>query len=185
VVRSGWKWKKDLYLYSEKNNCVFMTTFIGDYPCKIDAKGRISLPSGFKKQMSAAGSVEDSFVVKKDIFERCPVLYPMNEWKRQNEIMRIKLNPYSQEHNKFLREFHRGEAEVTLDSNNRLLIPKRLLDIVEIKSDVVLAGLDSKIEIWAKERYDAVQQPEEDFGQLAEKIMAGLMINDGQMSIRF
>lgn len=146
-----------------------MTMFIGDYTCRADAKGRITFPSAFKKQISSASG--DRFVVKKDIFEKCLVLYPMDEWERQNEIIRKRLNPYSKEHNKFLRNFYKGTAEVTLDGNNRLLIPKRLLDLVEISKEVILAGQGDKIEIWAKELYDKVDEPEEDFAKLAENIM--------------
>ncbi len=42
-----------------------MITFKGDYPCKADSKGRILLPSAFKKQMGE--KVIDRFVVKKAI----------------------------------------------------------------------------------------------------------------------
>ncbi len=146
-----------------------MTTFIGDFQCKIDAKGRLSLPSALKKQMTT--SVSESFVVKKDIFEPCLVLFPMDEWERQNELIRARINPYNREHNKFLREFHRGKAEVSLDSNNRLLIPKRLLELVDIEKNVVLAGLDGKIEIWATEKYENAELNLEDFASLAENIM--------------
>jgi MraZ protein len=44
-----------------------MATFIGDYPCKVDAKGRIILPMAFKKQMPSAA--QDHFVVRKDILK--------------------------------------------------------------------------------------------------------------------
>ena len=46
-----------------------------------------------------------------------------------------------------------------------------MLDLVEIKNDIVLVGMDGKIEIWAKELYDAAQFGEDDFAILAEKIM--------------
>jgi len=148
-----------------------MATFIGDYNCKTDAKGRITFPSSLKKQMNSAS--QGRFVVKKDVFEKCLVLFPIEEWDRQNKIIRDKINPYNKEHNKFLRNFYRGSAEVVLDSNNRMLIPKRLLDLVEIKKDVVLAGQDSKIEIWADEMYKFFDEESGNFAALAEKIMGG------------
>jgi MraZ protein len=149
-----------------------MTNFIGDFSCKLDAKGRIMLPVAFKKQLLASEpSARETFVVKKDIFENCLVLFPISEWERQVEIIRTKLNPYNKEHNIFLRGFHRGKAEVEMDNNNRLLIPKRLLDLVNIDKEVILAGLDGKIEIWAKEVYDTMEQNDNDFALLAEKIL--------------
>jgi MraZ protein len=146
-----------------------MATFIGDYTCRVDVKGRVILPSAFKKQMPAAAM--DKFVVKKDIFEQCLVLYPMDEWDRQNSIIRSRINPYNKEHSQFLRGFYKGTAEVILDASNRILIPRRLLDIAGIDGEVVLAGQDGKIEIWSREKY--IEQPGEthDFALLAEKIM--------------
>jgi MraZ protein len=85
-----------------------MATFIGDYPCKADAKGRIMLPSAFKKQMPSAAA--DRFVVRKDIFENCLVLYTIEDWNLQLEKIRSRINPYNREHNKFLQEFFHGQC---------------------------------------------------------------------------
>lgn len=148
-----------------------MTTFIGDYNCRVDEKGRVTFPSSLKKQMDAAS--QNRFVVKKDIFEQCLVLYPIEEWERQNAIIRSKINPYNKEHNKFLRNFYRGSAEIVLDGNNRLLIPKRLLELAEISKEAILAGQYGKIEIWSKELYETAEESHEDFAALAEKIMGG------------
>jgi len=148
-----------------------MITFVGDHNCKVDEKGRITFPASLKKQMNAAS--DGRFVVKKDIFEQCLVLFPIEEWERQNAIIRSKVNPYNKEHNKFLRNFYRGSAELILDSNNRMLIPKRLLDLAEISKEAILAGQDGKIEIWSKDLYESVEQENDDFAALAEKIMGG------------
>jgi MraZ protein len=151
-------------------------TFIGDYTCKLDDKGRVLLPAAFIKQM--ASSMQERFVLKKDIFESCLVLYPMNEWERQNEILRQNTNPYNREHNKFLRGFYKGTAEITLDANNRLLIPKRMLDEIGAGKEIVLAGQLGKVEIWAAENYEKVEGGDESFALLAEKIMGNINKND-------
>ncbi|MBN1953232.1 MAG: division/cell wall cluster transcriptional repressor MraZ [Bacteroidales bacterium] len=150
-----------------------MISFIGEHTCKLDAKGRVMLPSTFKKKMT--GSDPERFVIKKDIFVNCLVLYPMEEWERQSKIIRKKINPYNKEHNMFLRRFFMGMAEVTLDASNRLLIPKRLLDEVEVKKEVILAGQTGKIEIWAVEKYNEVQIGDQQFASMAESIMEGLI----------
>lgn len=146
-----------------------MATFIGDYSCKLDAKGRVILPSAFKKQLPPAA--EDRFVVRKDIFEGCLVLFSIDDWNRQLEKIRSRINPYNREHNIFLRNFFKGTAEVSLDSSNRLLIPKRLLDLAGIQKDVVLAGQDGRIEMWAEEVYARIDMPSNDFANLAEKLL--------------
>ena len=148
-----------------------MATFIGDYTCKVDVKGRIILPVAFKKQMPA--DAQDHFVVRKDIFENCLVLYAIEDWNRQLEKIRKKLNSYNREQNMFLRNFFKGTAELSLDNNNRILVPKRLMDLIGADRDVVLAGQDGRIEIWAADIYDKIDMPADDFANLAEKFLGG------------
>jgi MraZ protein len=146
-----------------------MASFIGDYICKIDTKSRVTMPVAFKKQMPEGA--EERFVIKKDIYEKCLILYTIQEWEKQNEALRSELNPYNKEHNRFLREYFRGTAEVAADANNRILIPARLLEYAGIEKDLVLSGQDRKIEIWAKETYESKEEKADDFAHLAEKIL--------------
>jgi MraZ protein len=148
-----------------------MSTFIGDYPCKVDAKGRIILPAAFKKQMPEGA--EDRFVVRKDIFENCLILYSAEDWDSQMEKIRKRMNPYNREHNKFLDNFFKGTAELSLDNNNRFLVPKRLMDLIGVSRDVVLAGQDGRIKMWAAEAYEKIEMPEDDFANMAEKLLGG------------
>jgi MraZ protein len=152
-----------------------MITFIGEYTCKVDAKGRIMLPSAFKKQLPPTAL--EKFVVKRDVFEKCLVMYPISEWERQNRIIRKNTNPYNKEHSRFLRLFYQGTAELVLDSNSRFLIPKRLIDFAGIGKETILAGQYGKIEIWAENQYGKVNEEVPDFASLAEKILGGA-IND-------
>ncbi|MCX7954149.1 MAG: division/cell wall cluster transcriptional repressor MraZ [Bacteroidales bacterium] len=146
-----------------------MISFIGDYYCKIDSKGRIMIPSTLKKQMGDAFTTR--FIIKKSIFEKCLLLYPYEEWERQVNILRSKINPYNRQHVHFIREFYKGTAEVFLDNNNRILIPKRLIEWADLKNEIVLAGQDDKIAIWSKENYEAQTLSDDEFATLAEKIL--------------
>jgi len=154
-----------------------MATFIGDYTCKVDVKGRIILPMAFKKQMPA--DAQDHFVVRKDIFENCLVLYSIEDWSRQLDKIRKRMNPYNREHNMFLRNFFKGTAELSLDNSNRLLIPRRLMDLIGAERDVVMAGQDGRIEIWAAAVYDKIDMAAGDFADLAEKLLGG-SLNESQ-----
>lgn len=153
-----------------------MPSFIGDFDCKVDEKGRLLFPAALRKQVDSTAS--DGFVVKKDIYEPCLVLYTQDEWARQNAIIRKGTNPYNREHNRFVREFYRDTAEVSLDASGRLLLPRRLLEMVGIEREVVLAGLDIKVEIWARENYQATQPSADEFANLAQKIMGSATINE-------
>ena len=56
-----------------------MNHFIGTYECKIDAKGRILIPSALKKQISTSN--KEGFVIKRGLFNNCIELYPFDQWK--------------------------------------------------------------------------------------------------------
>lgn len=153
-----------------------MTSFIGDYECRVDEKGRLLFPAALRKQNRSASP--DRFVVKKDIYESCLVLFPMEEWERQTSLLRRNINPYNKEQSQFIREFYRGTAEIGLDPSGRLLIPKRLLEMVDAQKDVVLSGQDNKIEIWSKEKYDKNGLDEQKFASLAEKILGSSQLRE-------
>ena len=94
-----------------------MITFIGDFQCKVDEKGRIVLSAALKKAMAD----ETRFVVRKDLFEECLVLYPYSYWEEELLKLRKKLNPYNREHKSFLRDFFKSTVEVSLDANGSSL----------------------------------------------------------------
>jgi len=130
-------------------------------------------PSAFKKQMDSVSG--DHFVVRRDIFENCLVLFTSEDWEIQMTKIRSRINPYNREHNRFLRNFFKGTAELTLDSSNRLLIPRKLLQLAEIEKEIVLAGQDGRIEIWSAAKYEAIDMPVDDFADLAEKLLGGFI----------
>ncbi len=145
-----------------------MTQFLGEYDCKLDNKGRILLPSGLKRQIPP--EAEDRFVINRG-FEQCLSLYPFNEWKQITAEI-DKLNLYVKKNRAFVRYFYRGATELSLDSNNRLLLPKKLLAYAGIKKTAVLFAYANRVEIWDKEKYENLLTDEpEDFAQLAEEVM--------------
>lgn len=147
----------------------FHMSLVGDYQVKADLKGRIAVPASFRKQLLASEAVE--FVLRKDIFQNCLVLYPRQEWDAQVEYLRTRLNDYNRVHKKFKAQFFRDTAELTIDANGRLLLPKRLLELAGISKEMVFAGMDRTIEIWDKEVYENNALSETDFANLAEDIL--------------
>jgi len=155
-----------------------MASLIGEFDCKIDAKYRIMLPANLKKQFS--GEDQFSFVINRG-FEKCLVLYPQSEWKKISTEL-SKLNIYNKKKREFVRYFYRGATELTLDSSNRILLPKNLLQYAGIDREIVLFAYFNRVEIWAKEVYENLLTDEpENFSDLAEDVMGGnntIDIND-------
>ncbi len=150
-----------------------MLTFIGDYPCKLDAKGRVLLPSAFRKLLAA--SSEDRFVMRKNLYEDCLDLFPSSEWNRQLAMIRSQLNPFNRKHATFLREFYRGTAEMQIDGNGRILIPKKFFSDTNLSNVLTLVGQDGKIEIWDTKKYNDSGMNQEEFNQLANDILGDNM----------
>ena len=123
----------------------------------------------FKKRMPS--DAQDHFVVQKDIFENCLVLYSIEDWNRQVLMIRKRVSRFKREGNKFVRNFFKDTAELPLDNNNRMLVPKKLMDLIGAGRDVVLAGQDGRIEIWAADAYAKIDMPAEEFAALSENLM--------------
>lgn len=139
--------------------------FIGDYTGKIDAKGRMIVPSQFRRHCEET----ETFVVKQNIYDKALDLYSGKAWKEELARFTEKLNPYNRSHAALLREYYRGTAEVGLDSSGRILIPKRLLGFAGITKTVIVAGAGDRIVIWDEAAYQATEMTQETFENLVAK----------------
>ncbi|VXB09890.1 Transcriptional regulator MraZ [Flavobacterium sp. 9AF] len=156
-----------------------MTSFIGTYECKVDAKGRVMLPASLKKQF---GSLEDGFVLKRSVFQPCLELYSMSEWNKMMQKIN-KLNRFVKKNNDFIRRFTAGVKMVEIDSTGRLLIPKDLVVFAKIDKDIVLSSAVNIIEIWDKELYEnVIENATDDFAALAEEVMGNLIDDEDGIS---
>lgn len=155
-----------------------MKTLIGTYECKVDAKGRLLLPTSLKKQL---GSLEEGFVLKRSVFQPCLELFPMEEWNKM--MLKInKLNRFNKKNDDFIRRFTAGVKMIEIDATGRLLIPKDLVVFGQIDKDIVLNSAINIIEIWDKDKYEnAIENATDDFADLAEEVMGNF--NDDEDGI--
>ena len=152
-----------------------MVNLIGTYECKVDAKGRMMMPSALKKQLSAV--LQDGFVLKRSVFQPCLELYPMHEWNLMMGKIN-QLNRFVKKNNDFIRRFTAGVKTVEVDANGRLLIPKDLTGFAGIDKEIVLSSAINIIEIWDKDKYEnAIDEAADDFADLAEEVMGNDDLN--------
>jgi MraZ protein len=145
-----------------------MAGYIGEFPCTVDPKGRFLLPGNLKKQIPA--KEQKRFVVHRGI-EKHLVIYTKKEWDRITEEVN-ELNLYGRKNREFIRKFNRGATEIDMDSLNRMLLPKTLMDYAGITKDIVLFAYGNRIEVWAEAEYDRMMKEEsKDFADLAEEVM--------------
>ncbi len=148
-----------------------MIGFIGEYEATLDAKGRFLLPAGFKKQLPEGGA--EHFIVNRGL-EKCLSLYPMKSWKPIFANI-SNLNDFDPKVRQFRRYFLNGATQVELDTANRILLPKNLMDHAGLEKDIVLVSAVNKIEIWDKNKYQQFFETfsPEAFSNLAKEVMAG------------
>jgi MraZ protein len=150
-----------------------MSSFVGEYTCKLDDKGRVKVPAELKRklQMFSAGG-EDMFVLKRG-YEGSLDCYPMSSWEKELVKVQAKVNSYTQEGRMFLRSFLNGIKEVGLDSADRMLIPAALLSEVGIKGEMVIVALLDRMELWDPEtlRKHRQELDPQAFAELSAKVM--------------
>ena len=146
-----------------------MINLIGTYECKIDVKGRLLLPVNLKKQLG--DHVNESFIVRRSVFQNCLELHPFSEWKLTMEKIN-KLNKFVKKNNDFIRMYNAGVRIVELDNNGRLLIPKDLSKIYFSNNEIVLTSAINIVEIWDKKQYEnLINNSADDFADLSERVM--------------
>ena len=170
MVESGKKWRHYLLLHKQIVKPVYMSHLIGEFECKLDAKGRLMVPSGLKKQLPAVDA--EGLVINRG-FEKHLTIYTKAEWDKITAEL-ASLNAFEKKTREFIRYFTRGASELSLDASGRVLLPKSLLEYAGIATEVVLSCQFDKIEVWAKDAYEAQMDNEpENFANLAEEVMGG------------
>ncbi|MCD4737100.1 MAG: division/cell wall cluster transcriptional repressor MraZ [Bacteroidales bacterium] len=153
-----------------------MITLTYTYECKADAKGRIMLPAGLKKELAAV--LNEGFVIKRSVFYKCLEVYPKSEWNKDLAMIN-KLNRYKKDNQDFMYGYMAGIKPIDVDNSGRIQIPKNLIEAAKIKKEVVLAGQINKLAIWNKEEYEKViSEKTADFQALTEKVMGNIDNND-------
>jgi MraZ protein len=146
-----------------------LINLIGTYECKADVKGRLMLPVALKKQLGV--NLNESFILKRSVFQPCLELHPIVEWKLTMDKVNT-LNRFIKKNNDFIRRYTAGVRIVELDNSGRILIPKDLLKSYFSKNELVLTSAINIIEIWDKQSYEEViNDPKLDFGKLSESVM--------------
>lgn len=154
-----------------------MNYLIGEYECKLDAKGRMVVPAALKRQLP---DLEREGLVVNRGFDGNLVIYTRAEWtKILSQLSR--LNQFQQANRDFIRKFTSGATELMLDSAGRVLLPKLLLEYAQVGTELVLQCNLSKIELWSKAKYEEKMASisEEDFSELAESVMGNFDFEGG------
>jgi len=140
--------------------------FLGRYDYNLDDKGRLAIPARLRSSSAAKGS-NGEWVLAQGL-DHCLFLYPVESWQSLAEqVQSLAANKSAAR--KFARTLFAGATEISLDKQGRLVIPKQLRGWAELDREAVVVGVGRRIEIWAKEKWNAYTA-EDDYEEMAEKL---------------
>jgi len=139
------------------------TMLIGEYTHTLDDKKRVAIPAKFRKELGK------KMIVTRGL-DACLTVYPHETWRKLSE--KISALPMgTADSRSFGRFIFAGAVETDLDSLGRILIPDFLKEFADLKSKVVIAGLQDHAEIWDEKRWREYRgRIEKEADVLAEKL---------------
>ena len=121
----------------------------GNYEHKIDAKGRVFIPSDLRKQLG------DVFHVM--IFnEECINVYPDNSWARLvDKVSALPIRKQS-----MMRPLFANTSRCELDGQGRFVLPLKLREKIGLQKDVTIVGAGTLVQIWDTEKFNEINEQE-------------------------
>lgn len=118
--------------------------FTGTSFHSIDSKGRIVLPLKFREELGEAFYITKGFtdcvqVMSKEQFEHLRQQIRVLPANSAMSLQYVMISP---------------AVEVSPNSQGRIPIPQTLREAAGLEKDAVVVGMDTRVEIWDKERFD-------------------------------
>lgn len=147
-----------------------MSSFIGKYDAKADVKGRIFIPSSYRKLLP--DGERERVVMQKDAENDCLIIYPESVWNSKLNDFKSKLDEWNSTDQLLLMQFVSEAEWLDIDSQGRVLISKKHLQQIGIEnSEVLFVGMIDRFAVWSKTRYEQVKMPSADFASLLRERM--------------
>ena len=115
--------------------------FRGNVPAKIDDKGRLKVPTPFRKGLSEG----HCFVTSLD--GDCVHIYPFQAWLQIEEKLATVPNTHPAKR-KFMDRVNYFGQEASVDKQGRILIQPLLRDSAQMSGEVAVLGKHTHLEVW-------------------------------------
>lgn len=141
--------------------------FYGQKEQTLDDKFRLVLPSIYRD-----GFTEGTCFATLGL-DRCIQLFPKATFEKNAEEI-MKLSEFSKEARDVRRIFMGNTFSISIDSHNRILLPKLLMSKAGLDKKVVVVGVFDHLEVWDQEVYLAKEKEgEENYSDNAKKLLGG------------
>ncbi|MBS0621166.1 MAG: hypothetical protein JSS61_06880 [Verrucomicrobia bacterium] len=155
--------------------------FSGSTSAKLDEKGRFVLPQAMRFGLVEEGALEFSLGLG---LGGCLAIYRKSDVEKI--VARFQAKQHLGKYQKFFTLFFSTLHQMTCDKVGRIMIPPILKKAVGIKTEVIIAGVLNKIEIWPKDHYESHleavlsgKDPEMNLAKLTEEAFALLEEGSG------
>ncbi len=139
---------------------------LGSYDHTIDDKNRLTLPAKFRQ------AFEGGVFVTRGL-DGCLFAYRREDWGRLVESRLSTLDPLSPETRRLERFFYAGASESELDKQGRVMIPAQLIEHAKLGREVVVAGVNDRLEIWDRAAWrEELAEVEGSAEDVAERLAA-------------
>jgi len=118
---------------------------MGQYSHTLDAKGRLTIPKRYRAELA------DGLVITQGNKQHL-VIHPATRWAMLAEKT-AQMSLTSESADAYRRQLYTLASEVTLDTMGRILIPAFLREFAKIEDEVIIAGVNTYIEIWNPEAW--------------------------------
>ena len=140
-----------------------MNIFLSKYINKIDKKGRVSIPAGYRGALAKENF--NGIIVYPSFKNNCIECCSMSRLEELSRIIQ-NLDPYSDERDAF-ETIVLGEAvQLQFDNEGRVILPNYLMEQVGITTQGCFVGKGLVFEIWNPDKF-------EDYRKNAKKIAEG------------
>jgi len=123
--------------------------FRGRFVHTIDSKGRMSIPTVFRGELTRHGARAPILTN----MLACLALYPFEDWEKIEQRL-CSASPMQLEVQALQRFMVSGAVECPLDGQGRVLVPPHLREHARLEREVTIAGVGPRIELWDKARFD-------------------------------
>jgi MraZ protein len=125
--------------------------FRGNNPAKVDDKGRLKIPSGFKTLLDAA-NVTQLYITSAD--GKSAQIWPLQEWEKREKVL-MAHSAMNDAVENFLNLTSYYGQQVEIDSQARVVLPQKLRDKARLNAEVVVLGKVAYLEVQNEKEFEA------------------------------
>ena len=138
-----------------------MIEFAGTHNATVDEKGRIVLPSSFKKELGELAL--ESLVIEKNLHKECLDIHPEKFWRNRVEEFKRTLDPFDEDDDALLEFFYQNFVKVAMAPNGRINIPDTYLVYARLEKGAKFIGMGESIRLLSTTHSDKPEMSKTEF----------------------